>query len=115
MESAVNKVVLSGFAGADAEIKNFGSQKLAKVNLAINENYRNSSGEEVKRVQWFNLIFWNAKAELAEAQVKKGTALTIEGRLQTNSYDGADGKKRYAIEIVVGDIVIKERETKEAF
>nr|WP_315422649.1 single-stranded DNA-binding protein [uncultured Pedobacter sp.] len=115
MESATNKVVLSGFAGADAEIKTFGTQKLAKVNLAINETYRNSDGEEVKRVQWFNLIFWNAKAELAEAQVKKGTALTIEGRLQTNSYDGADGKKRYAIEIVVGDIVIKERETKEAF
>ena len=115
MESAITKVVLSGFAGADAEIKTFGTQKLAKVNLAINETYRNSDGEEVKRVQWFNLIFWNAKAELAEAQVKKGTALTIEGRLQTNSYDGADGKKRYAIEIVVGDIVIKERETKEAF
>lgn len=115
MESAINKVVLSGFAGADAEIKTFGSQKLAKVNLAINETYRNSGGEEVKRVQWFNLTFWNAKAELAETQVKKGTGLTVEGRLQTNIYDGTDGKKRYAIEIVVSDVIIKEREKQEAF
>ena len=115
MESATNKVVLSGFVGADAEIKTFGTQKMAKVNLAINETYRNSDGEEVKRVQWFNLIFWNAKAELAEAQVKKGTGLTVEGRLQTNVYDGTDGKKRYAIEIVVNDVTIREREKQEAF
>jgi single-strand DNA-binding protein len=73
MESAINKVVLSGFAGADAEIKTFGNQKLARVNLAINESYRNSAGEDIKKVQWFNLTFWNAKADIAEAQVKKGT------------------------------------------
>ncbi|MDQ0640786.1 single-strand DNA-binding protein [Pedobacter sp. W3I1] len=115
MESAVNKVVLSGFAGADAEIKTFGNQKLARVNLAINETYRNSAGEEVKKVQWFNLTFWNAKAEIAEAQVKKGTGLTVEGRLQANSYDGSDGKKRYSVDIVVSDVVIRENEKQVAF
>jgi single-strand DNA-binding protein len=115
MESAVNKVVLSGFAGADAEIKTFGSQKLARVNLAINETYRNAAGEDVKKVQWFNLTFWNAKADIAEAQVKKGTRLTVEGRLQANSYDGQDGKKRYAVDIVVNDVVIRENEKQEAF
>ncbi|TCD29068.1 single-stranded DNA-binding protein [Pedobacter psychrodurus] len=115
MESAINKVVLSGFAGADAEIKTFGNQKLARVNLAINESYRNAAGEDVKKVQWFNLTFWNAKADLAEAQVKKGTGLTVEGRLQANSYDGKDGKKRYAVDIVVSDVVIRENEKQEAF
>ncbi|ARS38576.1 single-stranded DNA-binding protein [Sphingobacteriaceae bacterium GW460-11-11-14-LB5] len=115
MESAVNKVVLSGFAGADADVKTFGNQKLARVNLAINETYKNAAGEEVKKVQWFNLIFWNAKADLAEAQIKKGTGLTVEGRLQANNYDGKDGKKRYAVEIVVGDVVIRENEKQAAF
>jgi len=115
MESAINKVVLSGFAGADADVKTFGAQKLARVNLAINETYKNAAGEEVKKVQWFNLIFWNVKADLAEAQIKKGTGLTVEGRLQANSYDGKDGKKRYAVEIVVGDVVIRENEKQAAF
>ncbi|WP_293308723.1 single-stranded DNA-binding protein [Pedobacter sp. UBA5917] len=115
MESATNKVVLSGFAGADAEVKKVGSQKLAKVRLAVNESYRNSSGEDIKKVQWFNLTFWNAKADIAEAQIKKGTGLTIEGKLQNNSYDAQDGSKRYSFEIVVYDVVIRENEKQNAF
>lgn len=115
MESASNKVVLSGFAGADAEVKNVGSQKLAKVRLAINESYRNSSGEDIKKVQWFNLVFWNAKADIAEAQIRKGTALTVEGKLQNNSYDAKDGGKRYYFDIVVTDVVIRENEKQNAF
>ncbi|MBT2564876.1 single-stranded DNA-binding protein [Pedobacter sp. ISL-68] len=115
MESAINKVVLSGFAGADAEIKTFGNQKLARVNLAINESYRNAAGEDIKKVQWFNLTFWNAKAEIAEAQVKKGTGLRVEGRLQANSYDSKDGKKRYGVDVVVSDVIIRENEKQEAF
>ncbi|UKT64505.1 single-stranded DNA-binding protein [Pedobacter mucosus] len=111
MESAINKVVLSGFAGADAEVKTLsGNQKLARVNLAVNENYKNSAGEEIKKTQWFTLTFWNAKADIAEMQIKKGTRLTIEGRLQTGSYEAKDGTKRFTTEIVVNDIVFKEIE-----
>lgn len=109
MESAINKVVLSGFAGADVEVKTLaGNQKLAKVNLAVNEYYKNASGEEVKKTQWISLIFWNAKAELAEAQIRKGTRLTIEGKLLTGSYEAKDGTKRFTTEIVVSEIAVKE-------
>jgi len=114
MESAINKVVLSGFAGADAEVKTVMNQKLAKVNLAVNESYKNSSGEEIKKVQWFNLTFWNAKADIAEAQIKKGTGLTIEGRLQTNTYDAKDGTKRYSFDIIVSEVTIRENEKQNA-
>ncbi|RDC56334.1 single-stranded DNA-binding protein [Pedobacter chinensis] len=111
MESAINKVVLSGCAGADAEFKTLpGNQKLAKVNLAVNEFYKNSAGEDVKKTHWFNLIFWNAKAELAVAQIKKGTRITVEGRLNTGSYEAKDGSKRFTTEIIVTDLVIKEIE-----
>lgn len=109
MESATNKVSLSGFAGADAEVKTLsGNQKVAKVNLAVNEYFKNSIGEEVKKTQWFALTFWNAKAEIAELQIKKGTRLNVEGRLQTGSYEAKDGTMRYTTEIVVNEVVIKE-------
>ncbi|MCZ4244630.1 single-stranded DNA-binding protein [Pedobacter punctiformis] len=108
MGSATNKVVLSGFAGADAEVKKLsGNLKLARVNLAVNESYKNSSGEEVKKTQWFTLIFWNAKADLAETQIKKGTNITVEGRLQCGSYSAKDGSKRLTTEIVVNEITFK--------
>lgn len=111
MESAINKVVLSGFAGADAEVRILsGNQKLARVNLAVNEYYRNAHGEEVKKTQWITLVFWNAKADLAETQIKKGTRLSVEGKIQVGSYEAKDGTKRYSTEIVVNELVVKEIE-----
>ncbi|GGI24368.1 single-stranded DNA-binding protein [Pedobacter mendelii] len=107
MENVTNKVVLSGFAGADAAVKDLsGTQKLAKVRLAVNDYYKNASGEEVKNTQWFTLTFWNAKADFAEAQIKKGTRLTIEGRLVNNIYEGKDGSKHYTVDIVVTEVSI---------
>jgi len=108
MENSINKVVLSGYAGTDVDVKVFGSQKLARVNLAVNGSYKNSLGEEVKKTQWFSLNFWNSKADVANVQIKKGSRITIEGRLQTNVYDAKDGSKRYTIDIVVTDFVTKE-------
>lgn len=107
MENVVNKVVLTGFAGSDTEVKVLaGNQKLARVNLAVNEYYKNAAGEEVKKTQWFSLTFWNAKADLAAAQIKKGTRLTIEGKLQTGSYEAKDGSKRFTTDIVVNEMTI---------
>ena len=107
MENVVNKVVLTGFAGSDAEVKVLsGNQKLARVNLAVNEFHKSATGEEVKKTHWFSLTFWNAKAELAEEQIKKGTRLTIEGKLQTGSYEAKDGSKRYTTDIVVNEMAV---------
>lgn len=110
MEHVVNKVLLSGFAGNDAEVKSIsGEQKLARVNLAVNEYYRNAAGEDVKKTQWFGLTFWNAKADYAELQIRKGTYLSIEGRLQANSYEAHDGTRRYTTDIVVTEVSIKTK------
>lgn len=109
MENLINKVVLSGCAGSDAEVKTVaGNTKLARVNMAVNESYKNAAGEEVKKTQWFSLTFWGAKADIAELKIKKGTRFSIEGRLQNNNYEAKDGTKRYTTEIVVEEIVIKE-------
>jgi len=111
MENVTNKVVLGGFAGADAEVKKISAtQKVAKVRLAVNDYYKNASGEEIKNTQWFNLTFWNAKADVAEQKIKKGTYLTIEGRLLNNFYEAKDGSKRYTTEIVVTEVSVKEAE-----
>ena len=111
MKNVVNKVVLSGFAGSDAEVKMLaGNQKIARVNLAVNEYYKTAAGEDMKKTQWFSLLFWNVKADLAELQIKKGSHITIEGRLQTGSYETKDGSKRYTTEVVVTEVAVKETE-----
>jgi single-strand DNA-binding protein len=115
MENVVNKVVLSGFAGNDPEVKIISeSLKLARVNLAVHESFVNSTGEDVKKTNWFTLTFWNAKADLAETQIKKGTRFSIEGKLQTNNYEAKDGTKRYATEIVVNEVTVAVKEAEPA-
>jgi single-strand DNA-binding protein len=111
MENVVNKVMLSGCAGADAEIKVISeNQKLARVNIAVNEHFRSSVGEDSKKTHWFTLTFWNAKADIAEEKIKKGTWFSIEGKLQTNNYEAKDGTKRYATEVVVSEVEFKKAE-----
>ena len=111
MENPSNKVQLTGFVGSDAEVKNLsGNQKLARVNLAVNEHFKSATGEDVKKTHWFSLTFWNSKADEAEAKIKKGVLLSIEGKLQSGSYEAKDGTKRYTTDIVVNEFSIKETE-----
>ncbi|WP_316797907.1 single-stranded DNA-binding protein [Pedobacter frigidisoli] len=111
MENGINKVTLSGFAGADVEVKQLSeNQKLARVNLAVHEYYRNGSGEDVSKTNWITLTFWNVKADEAEAQIKKGSFLTVEGRIQTGSYEAKDGTRRFTTEIIVNELSVRAAE-----
>lgn len=106
MENVINKVTLSGFTGADLDVREFGKgKKVARVNLAVNEFFRSANGEEVKKTQWFTLVFWNGKATMAEEQIKKGSRLTIEGRLNNNVYEAKDGTRRYSTDVVVEQLI----------
>jgi single-strand DNA-binding protein len=102
MDNAKNSVRLTGYAGTDPIIVNFASdKKMARVSVAVNEFYKNSLGEPINQTQWFNLIFWNKKVELVENLVKKGTNISIEGKLSTQSYTDKKGEQRVTIEIIV--------------
>lgn len=102
MSNVKNRVILTGFAGADPVIVEFPNERrVARVNLAINEFYRDSAGEFVNKTQWFTLVFWNQKIKLIDGIVKKGTNLSIEGKLSTQTYTNKKGEQRFAIEIVV--------------
>lgn len=111
MKKVINKVTLTGFAGADAEVKALpGNLKLARVNISVNETYKNSLGEDIRKTQWFTLTFWDANADIAEAEIKNGTWFSVEGRLQTNNYESFDGIKRLAVEILVQKVRIIQQE-----
>lgn len=108
MKTEINKVVLSGYAGADVTLKTLANnQKLAQVSIAVNEYSTSKKGEEIKKTNWFNLSFWNANADLAAQEIKKGSFITIEGKLQTGSYEAKDGSKRYVTNILVQQLTLE--------
>ena len=114
MNNLRNSVRLVGFAGSDLIVTPLdNNRKVARVSVAINEYYKTKTGEESKQTQWFNLAFWNAKADEAVKLIKKGAEIAVEGKLVSQIYTTKDGQKRYTTEIVVHEVqlVVKPSET----
>jgi single-strand DNA-binding protein len=106
MSNIKNKVQLIGNLGRDPEFKALdGGRSLAKFSLATSESYKNSKGEWITDTSWHNLIAWGKTAEYAEANLKKGSEIAIEGKLVSRSYEDKEGKKIYITEVVVNQIM----------
>jgi len=107
MTNLKNSVRLIGFLGAAPEVKEFSAtKKIAKLNLATNDFYRNEKGEKVEETQWHQLVMWDKQADIAIKYLNKGSEVAIEGKLVTRTYDDKEGVKRYVTEIVVNDFVL---------
>ena len=105
MKNLRNKVQLIGNLGMDPVIKDFNGNKQARFSLATNEYYKDTKGERQTDTQWHNLVAWGKLAETVEKHVTKGKEILIEGRLNTRSYEDAEGHKKYITEIIVNDIL----------
>ncbi len=103
--STINKVELTGNLGMNPEVRELNSGiKMAKLSLATHEIRKNSTGEKITETQWHNLTVWGKHAELAQQQLKKGSSVTITGKLSSRSYVDKSGNKRYVTEILVNNI-----------
>ncbi|TMU50736.1 single-stranded DNA-binding protein [Flagellimonas algicola] len=107
MSTLRNKVQLIGNVGQDPTITDLESgKKLARLNLATNEHYKNAQGERVTNTQWHTVIAWGKTAEIIEGFVTKGKEIAVEGKLTSRSYEDKEGSKRYVTEVVVGEILL---------
>ncbi len=110
MNNLRNSVRLIGNLGMDPEVKDLnGGKKLAKFSVATKEEYTTRSGERASETQWHNVIAWGKLAEQAEADFKKGSFVSIEGKIVTRNYTDKNGQKRYITEIVANELSLKEK------
>ena len=101
----INKVILIGNLGGDPELKYTPSgSSVTNFNLATNESWVDGKGERQEKTEWHRIVVWGKLAEICNEYLKKGSKIYIEGRLQTRSWDGQDGNKRYTTEIVARDM-----------
>ena len=108
--NTVNRVQLTGNLGANPDIKTFDNgKKVAHFSMATKEEYTDRSGEKVTTVQWHYITAWGKIAERIELELKKGSFVSIEGRLTTRNYTDKTGLKKYITEIVANDVVINEK------
>lgn len=103
---SVNKVILVGHLGKDAETKfTPGGSAVTKFSVATNRRWKDKqSGEWKDETDWSNVVLW--QAENLANYLTKGKQVYVEGRLQTRSYEDKDGKKVYSTEVVADDVIL---------
>ena len=97
---SVNKVILVGNLGRDAELRYTpGGAAVATLNLATTETWNDKSGARQEKTEWHRIVVWGKQAESLQEYLTKGKQIYVEGRLQTRQWDDKDGNKKYTTEI----------------
>lgn len=110
MQSIKNTVQLIGNVGCDPRIRSASNgTKQADVTIAINESYKNGSGDKITETHWHSLVALGKIAELIEQRITKGSKIAIEGKLCSRSFINKDGVKVHKTEIHVRELLILEQ------
>src|SRR5216117_231614 len=104
---SVNKVILVGNLGRDAELRYTpGGAAVATINMATTEVWNDKAGQRQEKTEWHRVVLWGKTAESLNEYLTKGKQIYVEGRLQTRQWDDKDGNKRYTTEIRGDRIVL---------
>jgi len=105
---SVNKVILVGNLGRDAELRYTpGGAPVATLNLATTEVWNDkASGQKQEKTEWHRIVLWGKSAESLSEYLVKGKQIYVEGRLQTRKWQDKDGNDKYTTEIRGDRIVL---------
>lgn len=102
----INRVVLTGRLTKEVDLRFTPSGvAVANMTIAVNRTYQNE-GEQ--QADFIPIVVWRKPAENAANFLKKGSLVGIDGKLQTRSFDGQDGKRVYITEVVADSVQFLE-------
>ena len=105
----INKAILMGRLTRDPELRHTGSgTPVCSFSIAINNGYGDNA-----HTDFINCVAWNKTAEFVSKYFTKGRMIIVIGRIQTRSWDGPDGKKNYATEVVASEVSFGESKRNE--
>lgn len=110
MALSLNKVFVLGRLTRDPESRTTpNGQKVASMSIATNRVFKGKDGSKQEQVEFHNVVMWGRLAEIASQYLTKGQEVMIEGRIQTRSWDGQDGVKKYRTEIIAENMQMGSR------
>lgn len=110
MAFSLNRAQLIGNVTKDPEVRQTsGGQTVASFSVATNSSWVDKTGQRQEKAEFHNVVVWGKLAEVAQAYLKKGRKVFIEGRMQTRDWEGEDGIKRYRSEIVTENMILLDR------
>lgn len=100
----INKVILMGRLTRDPELRHTGTgTAVCSFSIAIDNGY----GEN-RQTDFINCVAWNKTAEFVSNYFSKGKMIIVIGRISTRSWEGQDGKRNYATEVVASEVSFGE-------
>lgn len=103
--ASFNKVILMGRLSADPELKQTTSGvSVCRFTIAVDRRYT----KEEKQADFINVVAWRQTAEFVCKYFAKGSAILVCGELQTRSWTDDQNNKRYATEVVAGEVTFCE-------
>ncbi|MDD2181203.1 MAG: single-stranded DNA-binding protein [Bacilli bacterium] len=103
----MNRVSLVGRITAKPELRYTNSQiPFTRFTLAVNRTFSNAQGQ--KEADFIGIIVWRKPAENICNYLDKGSLISVDGRIQTGSYDDKEGNKRYTFDVVSDNVQFLE-------
>jgi len=97
----INKAFIFGNLTRDPELRSLPSgNPVVNFSVATNRVWKDANGAKQESADFHNVVAFGKQAELIAQYLRKGSSAFVEGRIQTRSWDGPDGAKRYRTEIV---------------
>ena len=100
----MNKVVLIGRLARDPEMRTSGNgTAVTRFTVAVSRPYNpNANGQAA--TDFIGCVAFRRQAETIAKYCTKGSQVAVDGRIQTGSYDGADGQRHYTTDIVADNV-----------
>src|SRR3989338_10152844 len=96
----LNKAIIIGNVVRDPEIRQIPSgQSVASFSIATNRMWTDKTGQKQQKAEFHNIVAWGKLAEICQKYLNKGKLAMVEGRIETRSWEGQDGVKKYKTEI----------------
>ena len=105
----MNNVVLIGRLTKDPTLKYAGATAMCSFTLAVDRNLSREKKIEMEQqgkptADFINIISFGKTAELVSNYLSKGRQVALQGRIQTSSYEGQDGKRIYRTDVVADKV-----------
>ena len=105
MAASLNKVFLMGNLTRDPELRYIPSgTAVANFTVAVNRPYKDTAGEKKEEVSFIRVVVWGKMAEVCGEYLTKGRPVMVEGRLKSRTWEGQDGQKRSALDVVAVNV-----------
>ena len=100
----INHVTLVGRLVRDVELRKTNSNvSVCSFTVAVDRRFKSQQpgGQDA---DFISCIAWRQSAEFLARYGSKGAIVSVEGRIQTRSYDNASGQKVYVTEVVADSV-----------